>query len=336
MTVKVAINGFGRIGRLLYRAALETKADIDFVAVNDLTDAKTLAHLLKYDSVHGKAPFDVKAKEKAIIVDGKELTVLSERDPAKLPWKELGVYLAVESTGRFRDRENASKHLQAGAKKVLISAPAKNPDITLVLGVNDDKYDQNKHNIISLASCTTNCVAPVAKVLNEKFGIKEALMTTTHAYTNDQRLLDLQHRDLRRARAAASNIVVTTTGAAVAATLTLPELKGKMNGLAIRVPVPDVSIVDLVATLEKKATTDEINAAFKEAAEKELKGILAYSEEPLVSSDFIHNPYSAIVDGLATMVVGNLVKVLAWYDNEWGYSVKMVRMIERIGKIAGM
>jgi len=336
MTVKVAINGFGRIGRLLYRAALETKADINFVAVNDLTDAKTLAHLLKYDSVHGKAPFDVKAKEKAIIVNGKELQVLSERDPAKLPWKELGVYIAVESTGLFRDRENASKHLQAGAKKVLISAPAKNPDITVVLGVNDDKYDQKKHNIISLASCTTNCVAPVAKVLNEKFGIKGALMTTAHAYTNDQRLLDLQHKDLRRARAAASNIVITTTGAAVAATLTLPELTGKMDGLAIRVPVPDVSIVDLVATLEKKATVDEINAAFKKAAEKELKGILAYSEEPLVSSDYIHNPYSAIVDGLSTMVIGNLVKVLAWYDNEWGYSVKMVRMIERIGKIAGM
>ncbi len=336
MTVKVAINGFGRIGRLLYRAAIETKADIDFVAVNDLTDAKTLAHLLKYDTVHRKAPFDVKAKEKAIIVNGKELKVLSERDPAKLPWKELGVYVAVESTGLFRDRESASKHLQAGAKKVLISAPAKNPDITVVLGVNDDKYDQKKHNIISLASCTTNCVAPVAKVLNEKFGIKEALMTTAHAYTNDQRLLDLQHKDLRRARAAANNIVITTTGAAVAATLTLPELTGKMDGLAIRVPVPDVSIVDLVATLEKKATVDEINAAFKEAAKKELKGILDYTEEPLVSSDFIHNPYSAIVDGLSTMVVGNLVKVLAWYDNEWGYSVKMVRMMERIGKIAGL
>ncbi len=336
MTVKVAINGFGRIGRLLYRAALETKADIDFVAVNDLTSAKTLAHLLKYDSVHRKAPFDIKAKDKAIIVDGKELTVLSERDPAKLPWKELGVYVAVESTGRFRDRENASKHLQAGAKKVLISAPAKNPDITLVLGVNDDEYDQSKHNIISLASCTTNCVAPVAKVLNDKFGIKGALMTTTHAYTNDQRLLDLQHKDLRRARAAASNMIVTTTGAAVAATLTLPELKGKMNGLAIRVPVPDVSIVDLVASLEKKATVDEVNAAFREAAKKELKGILDYTEEPLVSSDYIHNPYSAIVDGPSTMVVGNLVKVLAWYDNEWGYSVKMVRMMERIGKIADM
>ncbi len=336
MAVKVAINGFGRIGRLLYRAALETKADIDFVAVNDLTDAKTLAHLLKYDSVHGNAPFDIKAKEKAIIVNGRELTVLSERDPAKLPWKELDVYIAVESTGRFRDRENASKHLQAGAKKVLISAPAKNPDITLVLGVNDDEYDPKKHNIISLASCTTNCVAPVAKVLNDKFGIKGALMTTTHAYTNDQRLLDLQHSDLRRARAAATNMIVTTTGAAVAATLTLPELKGKMNGLAIRVPVPDVSIVDLVASLEKKATVNEVNAAFKEAAKRELKGILDYSEEPLVSSDYIHNPYSAIVDGPSTMVTGNLVKVLAWYDNEWGYSVKMVRMMERIGKIASM
>lgn len=335
MTVKVAINGFGRIGRLLYRAALETKADIEFVAVNDLTNAKTLAHLLQYDSVHGKAPFEVKAKEKSIIVDGKELKVLSETDPAKLPWREMGVSIVAESTGRFTDRESASKHLQAGAKKVLISAPAKNPDITVVLGVNDDKYDQKKHNIISLASCTTNCVAPVAKVLNEKFGINEALMSTAHAYTNDQRLLDLEHKDLRRARAAGINIVITTTGAAVAATLTLPELAGKMDGIAIRVPVPDVSILDLVATLKKKATVKEINAAFKEAAEKELKGILAYTEEPLVSSDFIHDPHSAIVDGLSTMVIGNLAKVLAWYDNEWSYSVKMVRMMEKIGK-AGM
>jgi len=332
--VKVAINGFGRIGRLLYRAALETKADIDFVAVNDLTDAKTLAHLLKYDSVHGRLPFKVEAKENAIIVDGKELKVLAEKDPAKLPWKDLDVYLAVESTGLFTDRESASKHLQAGAKKVLISAPAKNPDITIVIGVNDDKYDHKKHNIISLASCTTNCVAPVAKVLNDKFGIETALMTTAHAYTNDQRILDFQHKDLRRARSAATNIIITTTGAAVAATLALPELAGRMDGLALRVPVPDVSIVDLVATLKKKASKEEINAAFKEAAKRELKGILVYTEEPLVSSDFIHDPSSAIVDGLSTMVIGNLVKVLAWYDNEWGYSVKMVQMIEKIGKIA--
>jgi len=334
MAVKVAINGFGRIGRLLYRAALETKTDIDFVAVNDITDAKTLAHLLKYDSVHGRLPFEVKVEKDSIIVDGKELKVLMEPEPAKLPWKDLGVYLAVESTGRFTDRESAAKHLQAGAKKVLISAPAKNPDITIVLGVNDDKYDNKKHNIISLASCTTNCVAPVAKVLNDKFGIEAALMTTAHAYTSDQRIVDLQHKDLRRARSAATNIVITTTGAAVAATLTLPELTGRMDGIALRVPVPNVSIVDLVATLKKKATKEEINAAFKKAAEKELKGILAYTEEPLVSSDFTHNPYSAIVDGLSTMVIGNLVKVLAWYDNEWGYSVKMVQMIEKICKMA--
>ena len=334
MAVNVAINGFGRIGRLLYRAALETDADVDFVAINDLADAKTLAHLLKYDTVHGRLPFTVEVRKDTIIVEGKELKVLAEPDPAKLPWKKLDVYLAVESTGRFTDREGASKHLHAGAKKVLISAPAKNPDITIVLGVNDDKYDHKNHHIISLASCTTNCVAPVAKVLNDRFGIKAGLMTTAHAVTNDQRLLDMQHRDLRRARSAAYNIVPTTTGAAVAATLTLPELEGRMNGLALRVPVPNVSIVDFVATLEKEVTAEEVNNAFKKAAEKELKDILAYTEEPVVSSDFIHNSYSAIVDGLSTMAIGNLVKVLAWYDNEWGYSVKMVRMIEKICKIA--
>jgi glyceraldehyde 3-phosphate dehydrogenase len=337
MELNVAINGFGRIGRLLYRAALETKADINFVAVNDLTDAKTLAHLLKNDTVHGKTPFDVKAKEGVLVVDGKELKVLAQPDPAKLPWKEMGVYVAVESTGRFRKKEDASKHLQAGAKKVLVSAPmspAKSADLTVVLGVNDDKYDPKKHNIVSLASCTTNCVAPVAKVLNDKFGIKAGLMTTIHAVTNDQRLLDMQHKDLRRARSAAFNMIPTTTGAAVAATLALPELEGKMNGMALRVPTPDVSIVDFVATLKKEVTKEEVNAAFKEAAKKELKGILDYSEEPLVSSDLIHNPYSAIVDGPSTMVIGNLVKALAWYDNEWGYSVKMVRMIEKICKMA--
>jgi glyceraldehyde 3-phosphate dehydrogenase len=337
MELNVAINGFGRIGRLLYRAALETKADINFVAVNDLTDAKTLAHLLKNDTVHGRTPFEVEAKEGALIVDGKELKVLAQPDPAKLPWKEMGVYVAVESTGRFRAREDASKHLQAGAKKVLVSAPmrpAKSADLTVVFGVNDDKYDPKKHNIISLASCTTNCVAPVAKVLNDRFGIEAGLMTTVHAVTNDQRLLDMQHRDLRRARAAAFNMIPTTTGAAVAATLTLPELEGRMNGMALRVPIPDVSIVDFVATLKREVTKEEVNAAFKEAAEKELKGILAYSEEPLVSSDLVHDPHSAIVDGLSTMVIGKLVKVLAWYDNEWGYSVKMVRMIEKICKMA--
>jgi len=342
METKVAINGFGRIGRLLYRAALETRTEIDFAVVNDLTDAKTLAFLLKHDTVHGPLPFDVEAKEDVIVIKKsggvtQELKVLAQPDPAKLPWKEMGIYLVVESTGRFTDREGASKHLQAGAKKVLVSAPmrpAKSADLTVVYGVNDDKYDPTKHHVISLASCTTNCVAPVAKVLNEKFGIKAGIMNTIHSMTNDQRLLDMQHRDLRRARSAACNIIPTTTGAAIAATLTLPELEGRMNGLALRVPTPNVSIVDFTAQLEKEVTKEEVNAAFKEAAQGELKGILDYTEEPVVSSDFIHNPYSAIVDGLSTMVIGNLVKVLAWYDNEWGYSVKMVRMIEKICRMA--
>jgi glyceraldehyde 3-phosphate dehydrogenase len=340
--VRVAINGFGRIGRLLYRAALETGTEIDFYVINDLTDAKTLAFLLKHDTVHGPLPFDAEAKGNTIVItkDGEvkqELKVLSQPDPAKLPWKEMDVYLAVESTGRFRKREDAAKHLQAGAKKVLVSAPmrpAPSADLTVVYGVNDDQYDPEKHHIISLASCTTNCISPVAKVLNDKFGIKAGLMNTIHSVTNDQRLLDMQHRDLRRARSAAFNIIPTTTGAAVAATLTLPELEGKMNGLALRVPTPNVSIVDFTAILEREVTKEEVNAAFKEAAEGELKGILDYTEEPVVSSDFIHNPYSAIVDGLSTMVIGNLVKVLAWYDNEWGYSVKMVRMIEKICRMA--
>jgi glyceraldehyde 3-phosphate dehydrogenase len=335
MAIRVAINGFGRIGRLLFRAAIERKANIDFVAVNDLADAKTLAHLLKYDSVHGPFPGEVKAKENSIIVNGKELKVLSQKDPAQLPWKDLDVYLAVESTGLFTKREDAAKHLQAGAKKVLISAPAENPDITIVLGVNHDKYNHNNHHILSNASCTTNCVAPVAKVLHENFGVKAGLMTTAHAYTNDQRVLDLVHRDLRRARAAALNIIPTTTGAARAAGLVLPELKGKLDGLALRVPVPNVSITDLTAVLEKNVTKEEVNAAFKKAAEGPLKGILAYTEEPIVSSDVNHTTYSAVVDGLSTMVIGNLVKVLAWYDNEWGFSCRMVELIELIGKKAG-
>jgi len=335
MAIRVAINGFGRIGRLLFRAAIERKANIDFVAVNDITDAKTLAHLLKYDSVHGPFPGEVKATENSIIVNGKELKVLSQKDPAQLPWKDLDVYLAVESTGLFTKREDAAKHLQAGAKKVLISAPAENPDITIVLGVNHDKYDHENHNILSNASCTTNCVAPVAKVLHENFGVKAGLMTTAHAYTNDQRVHDLVHRDLRRARAAAINIIPTTTGAARAAGLVLPELKGKLDGLALRVPVPNVSITDLTAVLEKNVTKEEVNAAFKKAAEGPLKGILAYTEEPIVSSDVNHTTYSAIVDGLSTMVIGNLVKVLAWYDNEWGFSCRMVELIELIGKKAG-
>ncbi len=336
MAVKVAINGFGRIGRLLFRAATERKAKIDFVAVNDLAPPKTLAHLLKNDSVHGHPPFSVEARPDAIVVGGKPIKVLSERDPGKLPWKDLGVYLAVESTGLFREREKAALHLQAGAKKVLISAPAKNPDITIVLGVNHQKYDHANHNIISNASCTTNCVSPVAKVLNDNFGLKKALMTTAHAYTNDQRIQDLVHSDLRRGRAGAVSIIPTSTGAAVAATLVLPELSGRMNGLALRVPVPNVSIVDLTALLEKDATAEQINAKFKAASEGLLKGIMGYTEEPLVSVDFNHNPHSAIIDAQSTMVIGgNLAKVLAWYDNEWGFSCRMVELIEIIGKKAG-
>ncbi len=337
MPIKVAINGFGRIGRLLFRAATERKAQIDFVAINDLAPAKTLAHLLKYDSVHGHPPFEVKAEDHSLIVNGKPIKVLSERDPSKLPWNDLGVYLAVESTGLFTDREKASMHLQAGAKKVLISAPAKNPDITIVLGVNDDKYSHDNHNILSNASCTTNCVAPVAKVLHEHFGLKKALMTTAHAYTNDQRIQDLVHSDLRRARAGAISIIPTTTGAAVAVGHVLTDLSGKLNGLALRVPVPNVSIVDLTAVLDKKTTAGEINAAFKAAANGPLKGIMDYTEEPLVSVDFNHNPYSAVIDAQSTMVIdGDLAKVLAWYDNEWGFSCRMTELIERVGKKAGL
>jgi len=336
MAIKVAINGFGRIGRLLLRAGIERNTNIDFVAVNDITDAKTLAHLLKYDSVHGRAPFPVEAEKDAIVVKGKKILALAQRDPSQLPWKDLDVYLAVESTGLFTDREKAAMHLQAGAKKVLISAPAKNPDITIVMGVNHDKYDHEKHNILSNASCTTNCVAPVAKVLHENFGLKTGLMTTAHAYTNDQRIQDLVHADLRRARAGAINIIPTTTGAAVAATLVLPELSGRMNGIALRVPVPNVSIVDLTCLLEKSTTKEEINATFKKAAEGPLKGILEYTEDPVVSSDFNHSTFSAVFDAQSTMVLGgNFVKVLAWYDNEWGFSCRMVELIELIGEKAG-
>ena len=339
MAIKVGINGFGRIGRLLYRAAIERNANIDFVAVNDLADAKILAHLLKYDSVHGRFNGTVEAKDNKLIVNGKELKVLSQRDPALLPWKDLGVYLAVESTGLFRDRASASKHLQAGAKKVLISAPAGDPDITIVLGVNDKLYDHEKHNILSNASCTTNCLAPTAKVLNDNFGLKTGLMTTAHAYTNDQKVQDLVHKDLRRARAAAVNIIPTSTGAAKAVGLVLPTCAGKLNGIALRVPTADVSIVDLVAILEKEATKEEINAAFKQAAEGPLKGILEYTEDPIVSSDVLHSTYSAVFDAQSTMVIGdkgNFVKVLSWYDNEWGFSCRMVELIEKIGKKAGL
>lgn len=337
MAIKVAINGFGRIGRLFFRAAIEKKANIDFVAVNDIADAKTLAHLLKYDSVHGRAPFTVDVGKDEIIVSGKRLKVLSVKEPAQLPWKDMGVYLAVESTGLFTKRDKASAHLQAGAKKVIISAPAEDADATILLGVNQDKYDHEKHNIISMASCTTNGVAPVAKVLQENFGIVKAMMNTAHAYTNDQRIQDLVHKDLRRARAAAVSIIPTTTGAAIAATLALPELKGKVDGLALRVPIPDVSIVDLTALLKKNVTKEEVNAAFKAAAARgPLKGIMDYTEEPLVSIDFCHNTYSATIDAQLTMVVdGNLVKVLAWYDNEWGFSCRLVELVELIGKKAG-
>jgi glyceraldehyde 3-phosphate dehydrogenase len=337
MTIKVAINGFGRIGRLLYRAAIEQKAKVDFVAVNDITDAKTLAHLLKYDSVHGRFNADVQVKGNDLVVNGTELKVLAQRDPEKLPWKDLGVYLAVESTGLFTDREGASKHLTAGAKKVLISAPATNPDITMVIGVNDQTYDHKKHTIISNASCTTNCVGPVTKVLHENFGVERAFMTTAHAYTNDQRLQDLVHKDLRRARAAAINIIPTTTGAARSIGEIMPELKGKIDGMSLRVPVPDVSIVDLVASLKKEATKETVNAAFKKAATGPLKGILEYTEDPIVSSDVLHSTYSAVFDAQSTMVIEkNFVKVLAWYDNEWGFSCRMVEQMEMIGQKEGL
>ncbi len=339
MAIKVGINGFGRIGRLLYRAAIERKANIDFVAINDLADAKTNAHLLKFDSVHGRFPGTVEVQSDKLLVNGKPLKVLSQRDPAALPWKDLEVYLAVESTGLFTDRESASKHLQAGAKKVLISAPAKNPDVTIVLGVNVNLYDAAKHNILSNASCTTNCLAPVSKVLADNFGLEKAFMTTTHAYTNDQKVQDLVHKDLRRARAAAVNIIPTSTGAAKAIGLVLPSCSGKMNGIALRIPTPDVSIVDLTAILGKEVTSEDINAAMKRAAEGPLKGILEYTEDPIVSSDVLHSTYSAVFDAQSTMVMGdksNFVKVLAWYDNEWGFSCRMVELIEMIGKKAGL
>lgn len=324
MATKIGINGFGRIGRNVFRASL-AKEDIEIVAINDLTDAKTLAHLLKYDSVHGILDAEVTAGEGCIYVNGKEIKVIAERDPKNLPWGELGVEIVVESTGIFTQRDKAAAHLEAGAKKVIISAPAKEEDITIVMGVNQDKYDAAKHHVISNASCTTNCLAPFAKVLNDNYGIKRGLMTTVHAYTNDQRILDLPHKDLRRARAAGQSIIPTTTGAARAVALVLPELKGKLNGFAMRVPTPNVSVVDLVAELEKPATADEINAKLKEAAEGELKGVLGYTEEPLVSKDFCGNANSSIVDALSTMVIeGNMVKVVSWYDNEWGYSNRVL------------
>jgi len=330
MTTKIAINGFGRIGRNVFRAALSRKG-VEVVAINDLTNANTLAHLLKYDSVHGKLDADVQVDNGNLIVNGRTIQVLAQRNPQDLPWAELGIDIVVESTGFFTKREDAAKHLEAGAKKVIISAPATGEDITIVMGVNEDQYDADAHNVISNASCTTNCLAPFAKVLNDKFGIKRGMMTTIHSYTNDQQILDLPHSDLRRARAAAENMIPTSTGAAKAVALVLPELKGKLNGGAVRVPTPNVSLVDLVAELEKEVTVEEINNALKEAAEGELKGILGYSEEPLVSGDYNGNNHSSTIDSLSTMVMeGQMVKVISWYDNETGYSTRVVDLVEYI------
>ena len=327
--MKVGINGFGRIGRTLLRYA-RGRYDYQIVAINDITDPGTLAHLLKHDSIHGTYSADVSIDGDYLVVDGDRIRVLSERDPAKLPWRELGVDVVLESTGLFRDRAGAGKHLQAGAKKVVISAPGKEPDITVVLGVNFDTYDPKKHHIISNASCTTNCLAPVAKVLHESFGIEHGLMTTIHSYTNDQRILDLPHKDLRRARAAAMNMIPTTTGAANAVGLVLPDLAGKLDGISVRVPTPDVSLVDLVVCLKREATADEINGAVRAAAQGPLKGILVYCEEPLVSSDFIGNPASSIFDAEYTKSYGTFAKVLSWYDNEWGYSCRTADLIAKL------
>ena len=330
MTVKVGINGFGRIGRQVLKAILDDYPDdIKVVAVNDLFDAETNAHLLRYDSNYGKFPGTVEVKDGNLVVNGREIKVFAQRDPAQLPWGELGVQIVLESTGVFRQRDKAALHLQAGAHKVIISAPAKGEDITIVLGVNEEKYDPANHHIISNASCTTNCLAPAVKVVHEKFGIVKGLMTTIHSYTTDQRILDLAHRDMRRARAAALNIIPTTTGAAKALALVIPDLKGKFDGMAMRVPTPTVSIVDFVAEVERKVTTESLRAAFAAAAEGELEGILGYSEEPLVSMDYKGDPRSSIVDGLSTMALGgNMVKVIAWYDNEWAYSVRVADLIK--------
>ncbi|MCL5877660.1 MAG: type I glyceraldehyde-3-phosphate dehydrogenase [Candidatus Bathyarchaeota archaeon] len=339
MAIKVGINGFGRIGRLIYRAAIEKQANIDFVAVNDLADAKTNAILLKYDSVHGRFPGTVEVQGNDLVVNGKVLKCVQEKDPANLPWKQLGVYLAIESTGLFTNREGASKHLAAGAKKVLISAPATNPDRTIVLGVNDETYNPEADSILSNASCTTNALAPISKILADNFGLEKAFMTTCHSYTNDQKILDIVHKDLRRARAAAINIIPTSTGAAKAIGEVLPNCSGKMNGISLRVPTPDVSIVDLTCVLGKEVTKQDINAAMKSAAEGELKGILQYTEDPIVSSDVLHSTYSSVFDAGLTMVLGeksNFVKVFSWYDNEWGFSNRMVDFIEMVGKKAGL
>jgi glyceraldehyde 3-phosphate dehydrogenase len=330
--VKVGINGFGRIGRNVFRAALNNP-EVEIVAINDLTDVKTLAHLLKYDTTHGTLDATVVAGEGFLTVNGKNVTVFAERDPGNLPWNSVGAEIVVESTGIFTAKEKAEAHKKGGAKKVIISAPASNEDITIVMGVNEDKYDPANHDIISNASCTTNCLAPFAKVINDKFGIVKGMMTTIHSYTNDQSVLDLPHKDLRRARAAAENIIPSTTGAAKAVSLVLPELKGKLNGMAMRVPTPNVSVTDLVVELKQNVTVDQVNATLKEAAEGPLKGILNFSDEPLVSSDYNGDPASSTIDGLSTMVVGdNMLKVVSWYDNEWGYSNRVVDLAAFIAK----
>jgi glyceraldehyde 3-phosphate dehydrogenase len=333
MSTKVGINGFGRIGRNAFKAAIEKGADFEIVAVNDITDPKTLAHLLKYDSCFGKFNGTVEAKENSIVVNGKEVKITAIRNPEDLPWKELGVEIVLESTGLFTKKEGAAKHITAGAKKVVISAPATDEDITIVMGVNEEKYDPANHHILSNASCTTNCLAPVAKVIDQEFGIIKGLMTTIHSYTNDQRILDLPHSDLRRSRAAALSMIPTTTGAAKAVSLLLPQLKGKLNGFSMRVPTPAVSVVDVVLEISKAATKEDINAALKKAADGPLAGILGYSDEPLVSIDYKGDPRSSIVDALSTMVIEDkLIKVVSWYDNEWGYSNRAIDLIEYIIK----
>ena len=329
---KVGVNGFGRIGRITLRAALKKGTDLDFVAVNDLTDAKTLAHLFKYDSVFGVYPGEVKVEGDSIVIDDNEIKVLSIKEPSELPWKDLGVEIVLESTGKFRSREQAEKHIRAGAKKVLISAPA-NVDVMINMGVNEKDYDPDKHNVISMASCTTNSLTPIMKVIEDNFGIEKSLMTTIHSYTNDQRILDFPHKDLRRARAAAFSIIPTTTGAAKASGEVIPSLKGKFDGMAIRVPTPDGSISDITVIVKRNTTVEEVNSALKRASENEMKGILGYTEEPIVSRDIVGSNFSAIVDALSTRVMGgNMVKILSWYDNEWGYSTRLVDLIEYISQ----
>ena len=331
MSVRVGVNGFGRIGRLVIRAAIKQGADIEFLAINDLTDAKTLGHLFKYDSVHGPFAGTVEVQDDALIINGKRVLVTSEKDPSKLPWKELGADVVIESTGFFTKRDDAALHLKAGAKKVIISAPAKGPDVTICLGVNEDMYDKSKHDVISNASCTTNCLAPMAKVLVDNFGVERGFMTTIHAYTNDQKVLDFPHKDLRRARAAAMSIIPTTTGAARAVALVMPELEGRLDGFSLRVPVPDGSATDLVVELKREVTVDEVNAAMKAAAASAgMKGILQYQEDPIVSADVVGSSYSSIFDPALTMAKGTMVKCVSWYDNEWGYSCRLVDLVQKV------